>query len=323
MDQSECYEFEILPEHSKYKRLDILLSELLPQYSRNLIKKFFTEGMITCDSKKIKIELKKLPPAGTKVIVMIPPSRDTDNLPQDIDLEILHEDEYLIIINKPAGLVVHPAPGNPDGTLVNAILHHCPNLKGVGNEKRPGIVHRLDKGTSGVMVVAKEQQCHESLVKLFSSHDIDRYYEAIVLGARIPQAVTIEAAIGRNPNNRLKMAADVRNGKAAITHVKVLEYFNHFSHVELKLETGRTHQIRVHLSEKLNCPIINDPLYGRHKEENYHMSGPLKGLLKEYEHPLLHAKTLGFIHPITKEKLSFTTTPPPIFQDALRILRDQ
>ena len=219
-------------------------------------------------------------------------------------------------------MVVHPAAGNPDGTLVNAILHHCPDLKGIGNEKRPGIVHRLDKGTSGVMVIAKTQKCHEGLVELFSTHDIDRLYEAIALGARISPQKTLESEIGRSPNNRLKMSTKVKVGKRALTHMKVLKFFDHFSHVELKLETGRTHQIRVHLSELLNAPILNDPLYGRKNDEKKFFNSTMKSLLKDYEHPFLHAKFLGFIHPITKEKLEFETKAPQIFQDILESLHN-
>ncbi len=303
---------------SNFKRLDAYLSHYLTDYSRNLIKKMFLDGHFESER---KLELKKMPPTGTKIIFHPPELRSTDIIAQDIPLDILFEDEYLMILNKPAGLVVHPAPGNYDGTLVNAILHHCQDLKGIGNEKRPGIVHRLDKGTSGIMVIAKEQKTHEGLVELFSTHNIQRKYEAIVLGNRIPQERTLESLIGRNPHNRLKMSTKVKNGKPAVTHLKVLDYFNRFSHVELTLETGRTHQIRVHLSELLNTPILNDETYGRTKEEQHAMSSQLKGLLKDYEYPLLHAKVLGFTHPITKNELFFEKDPPEIFQQVLNQLR--
>lgn len=305
---------------NEHKRLDTFLAKKLPDYSRSLLKKFFEKGLFSCQSEELN--LKKMPSLNSIILFEEPIVEDTDIKAQNIPLEILFEDEHLLVINKPAGLVVHPAPGNPDGTLVNAVLYHCPNLTGIGNEKRPGIVHRLDKGTSGVMVVAKTQKSHEGLVKLFSTHDIDRYYEAIVLGARLPAEKTIESLIGRSPHNRLKMSTDVKNGKNAITHMKVLSYFQSFSHVELKLETGRTHQIRVHLSEILKAPIINDPLYGREKEEKLNFNSQLKSLLKDYEHPFLHAKILGFIHPITNEKLYFETKPPQIFQDVLEALNN-
>lgn len=303
-----------------FKRLDAWLAAKIPDLSRSLIKKLFEQGSVSTTS-DCKLELKRMPPLGTVVNLEVPPPRDVEIIPQNIPLEILFEDEHLLIINKAAGMVVHPAPGNYDGTLVNAILYHCRDLKGIGNEKRPGIVHRLDKGTSGIMVIAKSQMCHEKLVEIFQAHAIERFYEAIVLGVRIPPAQTLESTIGRSPHNRLKMAANVKNGKNALTHMKVLEFFNHFSHVELKLETGRTHQIRVHLSDLLNCPILNDPLYGRPKDESHFLTSELKSLLKDYDYPLLHAKILGFEHPITQEKMYFEKGPPDIFQRVLKSLK--
>ncbi|MCO4755981.1 MAG: RluA family pseudouridine synthase [Bacteriovoracaceae bacterium] len=318
--QDQITVFTISPEDLQaHKRLDSFLAQRFPDLSRSLIKKLFQDKHILSD---VKLELKKMPAAGTEISFKMPVANPVDIVAQNIPIEILFEDEELIIVNKHAGLVVHPAAGNPDGTLVNAILHHCPDLKGIGNEKRPGIVHRLDKGTSGVMVVAKTQRCHEGLVELFSTHDIDRLYEAISLGARIPPQKTLESEIGRSPHNRLKMSTKVKQGKAALTHMKVLNFFNNFSHVELRLETGRTHQIRVHLSELLNCPILNDPLYGRKNEEKKFYTDSMKVLLKDYEHPFLHAKYLGFIHPITKKRLEFETKPPQIFQDILESLKE-
>ncbi len=302
---------------SEFKRLDAFLANKFPEYSRNLIKKLFEDGHITSDT---KLELKKMPKAGTIINFLPPDPVSTDLKAENIPLEILYEDEYLMIINKPAGLVVHPAPGNYEGTLVNAILYHCKDLKGIGNEMRPGIVHRLDKGTSGIMVIAKEQKTHEGLVKLFGAHDINRKYEAICLGTKLPDQQTLTSLIGRNPHNRLKMSTKIEHGKNAITHLKTLSHFDKFSHVELTLETGRTHQIRVHLSELLNSPILNDQTYGRSKEEQHFLDHRLKKLLKDYEHPFLHAKQLGFIHPITKEELFFEKDPPDIFQHVLKIL---
>ena len=304
----------------EFKRLDAFLAAKLPEFSRSLVKKFFQDGKISFSDESIKTELKKMPPIGTEILFEVPPAKAVDIEPQNIPLEILFEDEHLILINKPAGLVVHPAPGNPDQTLVNAILYHCPDLKGIGNEKRPGIVHRLDKGTSGVMVVAKNQKCHEGLVNLFSKHDIERRYQAIVLGSKIPPSHTLESTIGRSPHNRLKMAANVKNGKNAITHMKVIQFFDKFSHVELKLETGRTHQIRVHLSQLLNTPIVNDLLYGRSKEEIHFQNSVMRNILKDYDYPLLHAKELGFNHPVTGEYLNYQTPPPPAFQAVLAAL---
>jgi 23S rRNA pseudouridine1911/1915/1917 synthase len=304
-------------DHKNHKRLDTFLSEKLPSISRSLIRKHFESSLFSANQ---ELNLKKLPIIGTEILFKTPELQETDIKPQNIPLEILFEDDHLIIINKEAGIVVHPAPGNTDGTLVNAILYHCPNLSGIGNEKRPGIVHRLDKGTSGIMVIAKSQKCHEGLVNLFSSHDIERKYEAIILGTRIEPSGTLESLIGRSHTNRLKMSTKVKQGKQALTNYKVLKFYNKFSHVELKLETGRTHQIRVHLSELKNCPIVNDPLYGRLKEDSLRFNSCMKSLIKDYEHPFLHAKVLGFVHPITKESLFFEQAPPPIFRNFLSAL---
>lgn len=300
-----------------FKRLDTLLASRLPDLSRNLIKKLFEQGHFKSEH---KLELKKLPAPGVRILFDPPPPAPSEIKAQNIKLDILYEDEHLIIINKQAGLVVHPAPGNPDGTLVNAILYHCKDLKGIGNEMRPGIVHRLDKGTSGIMVVAKDALTHEGLVNLFSKHDIKRKYQAIVLGSKLPEEQTIKAPIGRSPHNRLKMACNVKNAKDAVTHMKVEQVFKYFSHLELTLETGRTHQIRVHLSELMNAPILNDHTYGKIKQERSLMSSDLKSLIYEYDYPFLHAKLLGFVHPITKKKLLFEQTPPKIFQRALNCL---
>ncbi|MBD66470.1 MAG: RNA pseudouridine synthase [Halobacteriovoraceae bacterium] len=302
----------------KHKRLDTYLGEKIPHLSRSLIKKLFENGEF---ESKQKLSLKKMPSVGTRIIFHDSGPKDTEILAEDIPLDILFEDEYLLIINKPAGMVVHPAPGNYTGTLVNAVLHHCPDLKGIGDEKRPGIVHRLDKGTTGIMMVAKEQQTHAALVKLLSKHDIIRKYEALIVGARIPSETFLDAPIGRSPHNRLKMATDVKNAKVAKTHFKALEFFERLTHCELKLETGRTHQIRVHLSSLLNAPILNDHLYGRTKEEQLLLSNQIKGLIKDYEYPFLHAKVLGFIHPITKKELFFEKEPPELFQKVLEQLR--
>ncbi|MCT4641639.1 MAG: RluA family pseudouridine synthase [Bacteriovoracaceae bacterium] len=303
-----------------FTRLDAFLSKKLPDISRSNIKKLFESGHFNSD---IKIELKKMPKSPTIVTFTKPELKETDLEAQDIALEVLFEDEHLIIINKQAGLVVHPAPGNPDGTLVNAILYKCPDLKGIGNEKRPGIVHRLDKGTTGIMVVAKSQKCHEGLVKLFSTHDIKRQYEAIIIGNKVESSGTINKPIGRSPHNRLKMSTLAKQAKNSITHYKIQTFFKSFSHVELTLETGRTHQIRVHLSEVLGTPILNDKTYGREKEEKQKLPSAGKSLLKDYEYPFLHAKVLGFKHPITNEELYFEKEPPQIFKDILDILQKE
>lgn len=318
---SESFTFTISEEDkNSFKRLDQFLSHKLVDQSRSFIKMLFEKGQITSPNSKKKIELKKFPDVGTKINVLIPPPAPADAIAEDIPIEILFEDEHLIIVNKAAGMVVHPAPGNYTGTLVNAILFHCKDIKGVGDQKRPGIVHRLDKGTSGVMVVAKNQKCHEGLVKLFSTHDIQRKYECIAMGKSFPSGGKLESEIGRHPQNRLKMSTESKQGKHALTHYRVLTQFDKVAHVELKLETGRTHQIRVHLSQLLHRPIMCDPLYGNPKEHLQRVGPDLSSIIGGYEHPFLHAKLLEFIHPITKKELSFTTPPPKLFQEVLSFL---
>lgn len=316
---SQNFTITVTPEdREQFKRLDVYLVHKLPQFSRSTIKRLFEDEEITGTH---SLSLNKMPASGTVIEVEIPPPIPTDLIAENIPLEILFEDPHLIIVNKPAGLVVHPAPGHYTGTLVNAILYHCPDLKGIGSEKRPGIVHRLDMGTSGVMVVAKDQATHEGLVSLFSVHDIDRRYEALCFGNPRDLNGTITSTIGRSPTNRLKMAADVKNGKKAVTHYKVLQNFPKISHIELKLETGRTHQIRVHMAQILHTPVLCDPLYGSGASHLKSLPEVIRNLLEPYAFQLLHAKELGFVHPLTKEKLHFTAPPPQIFQDALKSLR--
>lgn len=314
-ETSENFELCVSNEDKEaFKRLDVYLVAKLPQFSRSTIKKLFEDEEISSD---IKLSLNKMPPAGTVIEIEVPPPIPSDLIAENIPLEILFEDQHLIIINKPAGLVVHPAPGHYTGTLVNAILYHCPDLKGIGSEKRPGIVHRLDRGTSGVMVVAKDQKTHEGLVNLFSVHDIERRYEALIVGKPRTLSGTITTTLGRHPTNRLKMAANVKNGKKAITHYQTLQSNERATHMEFKLETGRTHQIRVHASQMLQTPIFCDPVYGAGSSHINKLPVALKELLTDYPYQLLHAKELGFIHPITGEKLHFKTEPPQIFKDAL------
>jgi len=306
-------------DRESFKRLDVFLQQRLKQYSRTFIKSLFELDLIS--SEAVKLELKKLPAAGTVIEIEIPPPLPANAQAENIPLEILFQDEHLLLINKVAGMVTHPAPGNYTGTLVNAVLHHCPDLKGVGNEKRPGIVHRLDKGTSGVMVVAKTQTCHERLVTLFSTHNLVRRYEALIVGTPPLQSGSLGGLIGRHPKNRLKMSTHVRVGKRALTHYKVLGHYDSITHLELTLETGRTHQIRVHLSELLNTPILMDGLYATPTEQLKKIPKQIKELLTDYPHPLLHAKTLEFIHPITNVPLSFTVPAPEVFQNTLKNLK--
>lgn len=316
-DTDDTQNFTVLvtsEDREEFSRLDVFLAKKLPQFSRSTIRRLFDDEEISSD---VKLAINKMPPAGTSIEVEIPPPIPTDLIAENIPLEILFEDKHLIIINKPAGLVVHPAPGHYTGTLVNAILHHCPDLKGIGAEKRPGIVHRLDMGTSGVMVVAKDQATHEGLVSLFSVHDIERKYEALVGGRPATHSGSITTTIGRHPTHRQKMAANVKNGKKAVTHYKTIKQYEGATHMELRLETGRTHQIRVHMSQMLHTPILCDPIYGGSDSHLKRTPASIRQELIDYPYQLLHAKELGFVHPITKEKLHFTAPPPDIFQRAL------
>lgn len=312
-DNVEDLELVITEEDlQQYKRLDHLLTARYPEYSRSFLKNLHESDLIYREDER-KLELKKVPPIGTRIIIELPPPIPLEANAENIPLAILYEDEDLVVVNKPAGMVTHPAPGNYSGTLVNAILYHCPDLKGIGNVKRPGIVHRLDKGTSGVMVVAKSQKAHENLVAMFSKHDLERIYECITYQIPSPLSGKIESTIGRSPTNRLKMAANVKNGKKALTYYKVLHSNATFAHVECKLETGRTHQIRVHLSQLLKTPILNDETYAQVNKQKEKLSNELNQLLETYEYPFLHAKVLNFNHPLSGKRLEFSQEAPEMF----------
>jgi 23S rRNA pseudouridine1911/1915/1917 synthase len=303
-----------------FKRLDLCLSHHFEEISRTTIKELFKKGLISSSE---KLELKKLPKMGTSISIKVPPPEPMNAEPENIPLDIIFEDEHLLIINKPAGLVVHPAPGNYTGTLVNALLWHFSNIEKIGDQIRPGIVHRLDKGTTGLMVAAKTQQAFDGLSLLFSEHNITRKYEAICVGKSVPIHGKIESTIGRHPQNRLKMAINVRNGREATTHFKRIASYGPFHHVECTLETGRTHQIRVHLTTIKKAPIMLDPIYGNATQDLLRLKKLLpEAPIENYAYPLLHAKILGFTHPVTKEELLFEQSPPKYFQEMLDLLKN-
>jgi len=306
----------------QFKRLDLWLTSKITDLSRTTIKRLFEDDNITAlDGKSLSIS--KMPVAGTEIEVEVPPPISTALVAQNIPLEILFEDSHLIVLVKPAGLCVHPAPGHPDGTLVNALLYHVKDLQGIGGETRPGIVHRLDLGTSGVMVAAKHQQVHEAMVQLFSAHNIEREYQAIVWGKPTSHLGRIESFIGRMPHHRQKMSCQVRAGKKAITDYKVIESLEGITHMSCRLYTGRTHQIRVHMAQALQTPVLCDPLYADVGRQRSRMSDALKKILDGYPHQLLHAKVLGFKHPITGEDLRFESPAPEPMQSVLRYIRGE
>ncbi|HEX3984540.1 MAG TPA: RluA family pseudouridine synthase, partial [Acidisoma sp.] len=260
--------------------------------------------------------------AGAAYALTIPEAAPATPQPENIPLSVLYEDSDLIVIDKPAGLVVHPAPGNYEGTLVNALLAHCgESLTGIGGEKRPGIVHRLDKDTSGVMVAAKTEFAHAKLSDVFANRDLDRHYLALIWGLMSPPAGDIEGPIGRDPRERKRMAVRAVGGRAALTHYATLQVWRlAVSLLDVKLSTGRTHQIRVHLSHK-GHPIVGDPVYLRRVPAvSKNLPPELRNRLLDFPRQALHAASLAFAHPRTGEALSFHTDPPADFQSLLDAL---
>ena len=292
-------------------RLDKALAELLPELSRERLKALIVEGQVTSASRSLNPSMKVA--TGQVFTVTLPPPAEAEAVAQDIPLAIVHEDADLIVIDKPAGLVVHPAAGNLDGTLVNALLHHCQGqLSGIGGVARPGIVHRIDKDTSGLLVVAKSDRAHEGLAQQFAAHSIDRLYAAIVYGVPHPAAGTVDGWIGRSDADRKKMAVHREGrGKRAVTHYRTLQKLRGAALVECRLETGRTHQVRVHMTH-LGHPLIGDPVYGRERKG-------FKSILETlgFRRQALHAKRLGFIHPVTGESLCFDSQIPADMQELL------
>ncbi|MBW0007976.1 MAG: RluA family pseudouridine synthase [Sphingomonas sp.] len=296
-------------------RLDRALAAAVPTLSRERMKALIKSGAVVSGGTEIRDPALKV--QGEEALrIAVPEPRPAHNEPQNIPLNIVFEDDHLLVIDKPAGLVVHPAAGNLDGTLVNALLHHCAGkLSGIGGVARPGIVHRIDKDTSGLLVVAKTDVAHEGLAKQFAAHSIGRRYLAIVNGVSKASHGTVDAAVARSSANRKKIAiVESGRGKRAITHWKRLEILEDAALVECRLETGRTHQVRVHMAS-IGHPLVGDPVYGR--------SGRTHGkILKElqFQRQALHAAALEFVHPVTKRRLSFSSPMPPDMQELFNAL---
>lgn len=297
------------------KRLDSFLVREMPDFSRSYLQKLIAGGnvvLIDMSGKKEIIRKNgKDIRTGEKIIVSVPGPEPISVEAENIPLDILYEDDDLLIVNKPKGMVVHPAPGHPDGTLVNALLYHCQgNLSGINGVLRPGIVHRIDQNTTGSLIVCKTDQAHASLAAQLKVHSIHRVYRAIVIGNLKEDSGTIDAPIGRHPVDRKKMAVNRKNGRDAVTHYRVLERFKDYTYVELELETGRTHQIRVHMAE-IGHPVLGDDVYGPSK-----CPFDLQG-------QTLHAMVIGFIHPTTGKYVEFTAPLPEYFEKLLETLRQR
>ncbi|MBB4632889.1 RluA family pseudouridine synthase [Sphingosinicella soli] len=304
----------VLSDAAAGQRLDRALADALPGLSRERLKALMLEGAVTVAGKRPTPSLKVA--GGEQVCVTVPEAAPATAEPQAIPLSIVHEDDDLIVLDKPAGLVVHPAAGNLDGTLVNALLHHCAGrLSGIGGVARPGIVHRIDKDTSGLLVIAKTDLAHEGLAKQFAAHSIGRRYLAVVAGRPSPLAGRIEGAIGRHPVHRKKMdIVSPGKGKHAVTHYRTLAPLKDAALVECRLETGRTHQVRVHLASSGHA-LLGDPLYGRARATH-------RDILKSlgFGRQALHARSLQFVHPRTQENLAFESPVPSDIQELIEAL---
>ena len=285
------------------ERIDALLARNLPDFSRSQLQKLLEQGMVSIKGKTLKKNYRCS--AGDEICITLPELQDVPLLAQDIPLDIVYEDADLVVINKARGMVVHPAPGHPDGTLVNALLHHCgDSLSGIGGERRPGIVHRIDKDTSGLLIVAKNDFAHTALSAQLADHSLHRVYEAIAKGSFKESSGTVNRPIGRHPVDRKRMAVTEKNSKPAITHWELLKSYKGYSHIRCILETGRTHQIRVHMAS-IGHPLLGDGLYGA--------PSPEKGL----EGQCLHARELVFIHPRTNEQIHLECALPEYFTDVV------
>lgn len=288
------------------ERLDVFLAEKL-ELTRSAVQKLLEQGAVTCGGAPVRKNAKTV--SGAEYDVTLPEVKEVSIEAQDIPLDVVFEDADVLVVNKPKGLVVHPAAGHEDGTLVNALLHHCgDSLSGINGEKRPGIVHRIDMDTSGLLIVAKNDFAHQSLSDQLKDHSLRRTYECIVRGGFQEDSGTVDAPIGRHPVDRKRMAVTEKNSREAVTHWEVVERYGQYTHLRCRLETGRTHQIRVHMAY-INHPIAGDMLYGVKKPE--------LGLSSQ----CLHAKALTFVHPRTGEEITVSCELPEEFRNALAILK--
>lgn len=296
--------YTVTPQDATEKcRLDAFASKVF-EISRARVQELISEGLITVNGKKC--EKKLLLSAGDEISVELPPEKELEATPQDIPIDIIYEDDYLLVVDKPRGMVVHPAAGNPDKTLVNALLYHCKGrLSSINGVIRPGIVHRIDKDTSGLLIVAKTDEAHQGLAEQIAVHSFERKYEAIVGGHFKENCGTVCAPIGRHKTDRKKMAVTEHNSKEATTHWQVVSESKDYTHLELTLETGRTHQIRVHMAY-IGHPVAGDTVYGNAR---YRLG---------MEGQCLFAKYISFVHPITGETMTFEAARPAYFSDALR-----
>ena len=298
-----------VPQEDAGKRIDSWLSEHIDGLTRSAVQNLLSEQAVTADGKAVKKNYKL---AGGEVLTVIMPElREVDLAAEDIPLDIVYEDEDIVVVNKPRGMVVHPAVGNWSGTLVNALMFHCgESLSGINGEHRPGIVHRIDKDTSGLLIVAKNDIAHQGLAQQIKEHSFTRIYEAVVYGNMKREEGTVDAPIGRHPTDRKRMAVTDKNSRNAVTHYKVLKRYDGFTHVQLKLETGRTHQIRVHMAY-IGHPVAGDTVYG------------VKKVITSLNGQCLHARVIGFVHPITEEYIEITSELPVYFTQFLSKLREQ
>lgn len=302
----ETLNFNITEENNNI-RIDRYLAEQCPALSRSYIQKLVKDGAVFVNNRQIKANYKVQP--QDQVILTIPDMQVPDILPENIPLDILYEDQWLLVVNKPKDMVVHPSAGHMEGTLVNAVMAHCgEHLSGINGVLRPGIVHRIDKDTTGALLICKDDTVHRDLAEQLKVHSIKRRYRAIVQGNLKENQGTVDAPVGRHPTDRKKMAVNYKNGKEAVTHYQVLERFGNATYIECRLETGRTHQIRVHMAS-LGHPLLGDTIYGSSKNP-YHLQGQA-----------LHAMILGFVHPITREYLEFQAPLPEYFIKLLDKLR--